>query len=234
MPLPTNIKDVIPLLGLIPHPEGGYFVETFRSGNAPMSTMGESGCDCEERDFVATNGRASNKDDGDSRRNCLTSIFWAPTTQSPRLVVATNVSDHVHYYQGGRPFKYCLYDPVSGDYSEHILGPELHKGHTLQLAVRGGVWKCGMMLLDDPEPTTNAYDYSLIGEGVGPGWDAADFAFVTEEMIRKEFANQNEQLLKHFLFFVHEMSSQLKLDGKMGVYYQEFIKNSRDSLLAVA
>merc|ERR1712176_1128367 len=123
---------------------------------------------------------------------------------------------------------------MGGEYSEHILGPEIHRGHKLQLAVPGGVWKCGMMLLDDPEPSTRNYQYSLIGEGVGPGWDAADFEFVTEELIRKTLGKKNSQLMKHFLYFVHEKSSQLRTEGTTAEYYQEFITNSRDSLIAIA
>ena len=32
--------DFIDMLGLIPHPEGGFFVETYRSGSAPMTSKG--------------------------------------------------------------------------------------------------------------------------------------------------------------------------------------------------
>ena len=80
MPIPTKIKDLIPLLELIPHPEGGFFVETFRSGCKPMTTLGQSGLDdcCEEpdRNLVVTKGRADKRPDKDERRNSLTSIFW--------------------------------------------------------------------------------------------------------------------------------------------------------------
>jgi predicted cupin superfamily sugar epimerase len=39
MPLPKKVKDIVGPLNLIPHPEGGFFVETYRSGSEPMSTM---------------------------------------------------------------------------------------------------------------------------------------------------------------------------------------------------
>ena len=42
MPLPKKVSDLIPALNLIPHPENGFFVETFRSGSIPMSTQGKN------------------------------------------------------------------------------------------------------------------------------------------------------------------------------------------------
>jgi len=39
MPLPKKVQDLMGPLNLIPHPEGGFFAETFRSGSEPMSTM---------------------------------------------------------------------------------------------------------------------------------------------------------------------------------------------------
>ena len=40
-------KELVAALGLVPHPEGGFFLETWRSGCAPMSTMGQTDCDAE-------------------------------------------------------------------------------------------------------------------------------------------------------------------------------------------
>lgn len=39
-------------LGLIPHPEGGCFLETFRSGSTPMSSRGQTDLNVPERDLV--------------------------------------------------------------------------------------------------------------------------------------------------------------------------------------
>lgn len=37
---PEHIQRIIERLGLVPHPEGGYFVETLRAGCAPMQSRG--------------------------------------------------------------------------------------------------------------------------------------------------------------------------------------------------
>ena len=102
-------------LGLIPHPEGGYFLETWRSGSVPMSSRGQTDFGAlatktgeVNADLVVAAGREPRRPDGDARRNALTSIFWMPTKSSPTLRLAVNLSDHVHYYQGGLPFRYHL------------------------------------------------------------------------------------------------------------------------------
>ena len=71
-----------------------------------MSTMGQTGLsdDCCQKpniNLVVANQRSQNRPDGDERRNALTSIYWVPTIKSPKLLLAVNHSDHVHYYHGG-------------------------------------------------------------------------------------------------------------------------------------
>ena len=95
------------------------------------------------------------------------------------MKLCVNFSDHVHYYQGGKPFEYILYDPVKGELNRFTLGPNVHQGHTLQVCVEGGIWKCGSIVgyghdaeEEDFSESSNEYDeydYSLIGEAVAPG-----------------------------------------------------------------
>ena len=170
MPLPPKISDLTSALQLIPHPEGGFFVETYRSGCDPMTTKGQTGLDCKEPNInlVHANGRGKNRQDGDDRRNCLTSIYWVPTIASPKLLLAKNHSDHIHYYHGGMSFKYYIYNPDTGVMVEEILGPDIHRGHKLQVCVSGGLWKCGH-LIEDKDGVNNEYEYTCIGEAVAPG-----------------------------------------------------------------
>jgi Cupin superfamily (DUF985) len=82
--LPNTAAELVELLGLIPHPEGGYFLETFRSGSVPMTSRGQtdlavSNADC----LVTTTGRNEARPDQSPLRNALTSIYWLPTVDSP-------------------------------------------------------------------------------------------------------------------------------------------------------
>lgn len=209
MPLPKKVKDIVGPLNLIPHPEGGFFVETYRSGSEPMSTMGQTGLDCEKPDtnLVVANGRSQNRPDGDERRNAMTSIFWLPTYKSPKQILLENASDHVHYYQGGAPFTYFLFDPATQEFSKITLGPELHKGHSLQVICKGKTWKCGRAEFSDgDDDDEDKYNYSLIGEAVAPGFDYHDFRAITEEDLKKNV--KDKKILQQLGDFLDEISNE--------------------------
>ena len=180
--LDTNAKlssvDVVSGLGLIPHPEGGFFLETWRSGCEPMTTMGQTGYECAPVSLVEENGerRSIRRPDKNSLRNSLTSIYWMPTSASPRLWLAVNLSDHVHYYHGGSPFDYVLVE--DGVLHRVTLGPEFTNGQKMQVAVKGGTWKAGLL-------RRGGADYCLIGEAVAPGFDFHDFTWVSADEVKK-------------------------------------------------
>lgn len=208
--LPEKAVDLVERLGLIPHPEGGFFLETFRSGSIPMSSQGQTNYNVSERkDLVTTTGRERARPDGNCQRNALTSIYWCPTLKSPIQPLVQNDSDHVHYYQGGLPFEYFVYDTESKELQSFILGPDITHGHVLQFPVRGErSWKCGRILASYNDTVTDATrkiaaDYSLIAEAVGPGFDFHDFRFV-QEIDVDQILGQSEDtsvrnLLKSFL-----------------------------------
>lgn len=212
MPLPTKISDLVCALKLIPHPEGGFFTETFRSGSTPMSTQGQTDFNCTDphKNLVIVPGgnRGPNRPDADERRNALTSIFWVPTVKSPRLLLAINESDHVHYYQGGRPFRYSLFDPMTGEFEVVVLGPDLQKGQKLQVSVKGGIWKCGS-ILDEKDCSSEylEYEYTLIGEAVGPGFDFHDFSWITEKHVREKCKDSSQ--VDIFVQHVHDSAADI-------------------------
>ena len=87
------------------------------------------------------------------------------------------MSDHVHYYQGGKPFLYIVYHPGTKVLEKQILGPDLRAGHKLQFAVPGGAYKCGHMFVNY---NSTPQEYTIIGEGVGPGWSSCDIQCCVE------------------------------------------------------
>ena len=87
---------------------------------------------------------------------------------------------------------YYLLDPAVAPprLERVVLGPHLDRGEKLQVCVRGGMWKCGEILLpDDGEGNEGqeqqGYDYTIIGEAVGPGFDFHDFTWITEAKIHE-------------------------------------------------
>ena len=53
-----SAQQYVDALGLIAHPEGGYFRETFRAGSVPMSTKGKTD---ESADLMPTPSRAGSR-----------------------------------------------------------------------------------------------------------------------------------------------------------------------------
>ena len=208
----VNAETMVKELGLIPHPEGGFFLETHRSGSTPMSSQGQTDLNVPDDDLVVTN-RTDSRPDRDGRRNALTSIYWMATESSPKLKLAVNLSDHVHYYHGGEPFEYILVDPQAKKAQRVILGGDVLAGHKFQMSVKAGIWKCGHLLVPNSSTKSSNKDaYCLIGEAVGPGFDFYDFTWVTAKMV-KETAPQLWDVLKPFLHDKPEDDSSSKDDS---------------------
>jgi uncharacterized protein len=242
--LPKKIDELVHLLQLIPHPEGGYFREIYRSGSVPMESRGltdQSTATFKNRSMVqvVTNNatKCSNshsdvtsierKNDDVIARNALTSIYWVPTIASPKLLLAVNLSDHVHYYQGGGyAFLYYIFQPTTATLRTVILGPNLSFGHELQVPVVSGEWKCGHLVSLDtnldssssiiyanritiPSASSTSDDtieticpeYAIIGEAVGPGFDIHDFRWITAADING--SNSSLDIRKILHDFVH-------------------------------
>ncbi|HXF08404.1 MAG TPA: cupin domain-containing protein [Candidatus Acidoferrales bacterium] len=145
-----NAADWISALGLAPHPEGGYFRRTYAS----------------ERRLET---------DGAEVRPLMTSIYYLLTREAPTGHLHRNRSDIVHFFHAGAPIVYWLVWP-DGRLERHVLGPDPAQGHTLQLAVPGGVWKASRL---------EAGAYGLISEAVAPGFDAADRDMAGREEMRR-------------------------------------------------
>lgn len=158
-----KITAIASALGVVPHPEGGFFVETYRSGSTPMVSKG----------LTASNGALIQTDREGFARNHMTSIIFMATSDARVLYFGINKSDHVHYYHGGDSYTYIVVHS-SGDVEEIVLGRNLLNGEKLQIVFPAGCYKAGYL---------NG-EHCLIGEGVSPGFDFRDFQFVDEEQLR--------------------------------------------------
>lgn len=117
-------------------------------------------------------GNTISTDREGSSRNVMTSIIFMATPDAPILYFGINKSDHVHYYHGGDSYTYIVAEQ-NGRVYEVTLGPDVQNGHQLQIIFPSGCFKAGHL---------NG-EYCLIGEGVAPGFDFRDFAFVDESQL---------------------------------------------------
>ena len=171
----TREEELITSLKLVPHPEGGYFKETFRSGATPMQSQGATDL----------KGECMDTERSGIQRNILTSIYWMLNQETPFGWWCKNASDHVHYFHEGTSLIYHVID-IDGEYSKHVLGNQYSEGEEPQLIVRGGCWKA-VELMDKQA-------FALIGEAVAPGFDFQDFQWGEVEFFKNNYGPVYEKL----------------------------------------
>lgn len=146
-----NKESIIRALNLEPHIEGGYFRRTFESAT-----------------HTITNQPA------------MSSIYYLLTSEAPVGYLHQNKSDIIHFFHSGSPIQYFIISP-EGKLSTKILGPDLEKGHQLQLMVQGGDLKASQLITE----RKSLDDFGLISEAVCPGFEYKDMQLVTIEILTK-------------------------------------------------
>ncbi len=144
-------------LNMSPHPEGGYYVETYRApGHIPASALPPA---------------------FDGGRSFSTAIVYLlPEGEKSRLH-RLRQDEIWHFYLGG-PLRLVQLTP-DGVWSEVILGPDIMGGQRVQHVTPAGAWFGAA-----PKPGAG---YSLVGCTVAPGFDFADFEMGVEADLKKAF-----------------------------------------------
>lgn len=151
-----EIEGIIEKLDLTPHPEGGYFKETYRS---------EGLIDKKSLDTKYS-----------GNRNYSTSIYFLLTSGAFSAFHKIHQDEVWHFYSGS-PILLHMIDQ-EGHYSKVAIGGDLNKDETPQFIVQGGVWFASEV--------KNENSYSLVGCTVAPGFDFDDFELgKRDEMLQK-------------------------------------------------
>ncbi|MEO5736125.1 MAG: cupin domain-containing protein [Variovorax sp.] len=148
----VRAHELIDLLRLQPHPEGGWYREVFRSATRV------------------------NPADGRPQRDALTSIYFLlEAGQQSRWHRV--LSDEVWLHLEGVPIALWTCDAALRTAPAHVrLGPvDLH-GTRPQHVVPAGQWQAAR-----PIVAHSTGDYSLAACTVGPGFDFADFSFMAAD-----------------------------------------------------
>lgn len=144
-------------LAMQPHPEGGYFVETYRSAE----TVAQS----------ALPGRFQ----GD--RPFGTAIYFLLEKQQ-RSALHRIQSDEVWHFYAGGPLDVFVITPM-GDLSVIRLGNRPGRAEVFQAVVPAGCWF--------GSAPANETDFSLVGCTVAPGFDFADFELANGSVLTEAF-----------------------------------------------
>ncbi|MFW7377208.1 MAG: cupin domain-containing protein [Oligoflexus sp.] len=152
----SSYQAIIEQLKLSPHPEGGYYRETYRS----RGSIGES----------------SLPENMLGHRHYSTAIYFLlpkdETSKFHRLK-----SDELWHFHLGSPVELILLK--DNKRCEHVvLGADLQQGQALQYTIPAGTWFAARCLY---EPKLG--DYSFVSCTVSPGFDFMDFELAGEGLL---------------------------------------------------
>jgi uncharacterized protein len=161
-----TVNKIVSLLGLKPLvPEGGYFVETYRSGEGTGPTS------------LPRRYRG---------RRCFgTAIYYLATPDS--FSAMHNVSsDEVYHFYLGDPVEMLLLLPGGGG-RRVVIGPRLEKGQRPQIVIPRGAWQ-GVRLRPGGK-------YALLGTTVCPGFEYADFTLGRRKELIERYPGFRRQII---------------------------------------
>lgn len=153
-------------LDLKPHLEGGYYKETYRSGEViPLKTLPErfSG----DRVFSTCIYFLLNKDNISAFHRIKQDELW-------------------HFYDGSSLTIHII-DP-DGSYFISKLGKDIDKGESLQVIVKGGCYFAAEV--------NDKKSYTLAGCTVAPGFDFADFEMPDRNILIELFPGHMDIIIK--------------------------------------
>jgi uncharacterized protein len=145
MAVTTSAKYWIDTLGLKPHPEGGYYRQTYRSS----LSIAREALPCQ---FTGP-------------RLASTAIYFLLEHDNFSAFHRLRSDELWHFYVGS-PLAVHVIGP-DGDYSELVLGGNPEAGEAFQGMVKAGCWFASC--LRDRQP------FALAGCTVAPGFDFEDF-----------------------------------------------------------
>ncbi len=119
-----SAQDVISALNLVPHPEKGYYVETFRD--------------------IATSASAEGGGKQRSNKTCIYYLLEGDSGPSHWHRVLDAVEAWHHY--AGAPLQLSLSWDDHRPVRHVILGKDLWKGERPQVVVQQGEWQCARSL----------------------------------------------------------------------------------------
>ncbi|HEX2736158.1 MAG TPA: cupin domain-containing protein [Polyangiaceae bacterium] len=168
-----RVRELITHLGLIPHPERGYYVETYRS---QLRVKG-----------VDRGGASIAPATDPGLRSASTAIYFLITSEAPSTYLHRLRSDEVfHLYEGGPLDVLLLRDAEEPKVAR--LGLDLAKGERPQLVIPNGTW-FGAELVDRK-------GHCLIGCTVAPGFEFADFELAAGAELAERFPSEAQRIAR--------------------------------------
>ncbi|WP_412985534.1 cupin domain-containing protein [Pontimicrobium sp. IMCC45349] len=152
-----SLKALIETLELQPHPEGGYYKETYRS-----------------KDIIV---KYALPKIFNGNRNHSTGIYYLLESKDFSAFHRINQDEMWHFYKGSTLILTMISD--KGELSTIKIGNDITNGETPQAVVPKGYWFAAKV--EKPE------SYALLGCTVAPGFDFQDFELAERNKLIAEF-----------------------------------------------
>ncbi|WP_298514699.1 cupin domain-containing protein [uncultured Kordia sp.] len=152
-----EIQTLVESLQLLPHPEGGFYKEVYRSEKV-----------------IA---KAALPDNFSGDRSYCTSIYFLLTSENFSAFHRIKQDEIWHFY-GGSSLSVHVIDQ-NGDYIEHKVGMNFSQGEQPQLVVPAGCWFASSVSQKD--------SYAFVGCTVAPGFDFEDFELAERTSLQQEY-----------------------------------------------
>lgn len=150
-------KELITSLNLQPHPEGGWYRESYRATES-----------------IPADGLPGRFD---GPRSFATAIYFLLTSETFSALHRLKSDEQWHFYRGS-PLTIHVIHP-DGRYAPVKLGQQLDRGETLHAVVPYGCWFGATV--------DTSGSYALVGCTVAPGFDFADFEMAEGHKLLQEF-----------------------------------------------
>lgn len=158
----TQSEKIIQKLQLEPHPEGGFFKETYRSkGAINQDNLG---------------------DNYQGRRNYSTCIYFLLKSDKFSAFHKIHQDEIWHYYQGSSVRIHMI--SKDGSYSNVVVGCDFDQDELPQFVVPGNTYFAAEVV--------NQNDFTLVGCTVSPGFDFKDFELSKREELLEQFPQHSE------------------------------------------
>ncbi len=154
-----TVHQLVQLLNLQPHPEGGYYREIYRSEGTIQQT-------CLPDRFHGN-------------RSYSTSIYYLLQKGDFSAFHRIKSDEIWHYHLGGQALIHIL-DP-KGNYQCKVLGNDIANGASFQVIIPAGYWFAA-----EPAPGN---DFTLAGCTVAPGFDFTDFELANKKDLLQQYPN---------------------------------------------
>ena len=153
----VTVNELIEAYKMNPHPEGGYYKETYRSGETlqeeclPIRFRGE--------------------------RIFSTGIYYLLNGEEFSAFHRIKSDEMWHFYAGG-PLNIYIIDPA-GNFELVTMGQNFNNGEVFQAVVKSGYWFAAQPV--------NPNGFSFMGCTVAPGFDFEDFELAHADQLIESF-----------------------------------------------